>query len=210
MELLLQPIDIYCERLAHGFWEEPLNALSNISFIIAAILLYRLQKQNLLLIGLLALVGIGSFSFHTYANTLGLIADIGGIMIFVHTYLYFALRRLLGWGKTKSIIGIAGFFTLLVLAAKIPATYNFNGSAAYFPCLLLIGWIWLKIRHTHKHTKYLIYAGCIFAMSLFFRSIDIVLCDIIPTGTHMYWHLLNGAVLYYLMKALIQSGKPTN
>ena len=30
-------IDIYCERTAPGFWDEPLNAVSNAAFLIAAI-----------------------------------------------------------------------------------------------------------------------------------------------------------------------------
>ena len=30
------PIDIYCERTAPGFWDEPFNALTNAAFLIAA------------------------------------------------------------------------------------------------------------------------------------------------------------------------------
>ena len=31
-----QPVDLYCERLDPSFWAEPLNAFTNLSFLIAA------------------------------------------------------------------------------------------------------------------------------------------------------------------------------
>ena len=63
-------IDEYCERLAPGLWGEPLNALSNIGFFIAAWLIWRtlagrqrvgdLRALDILLF----LVGLGSLAFH--------------------------------------------------------------------------------------------------------------------------------------------------
>ena len=35
-EMWSTPIDLYCERVTVSFWAEPLNALSNIAFLIAA------------------------------------------------------------------------------------------------------------------------------------------------------------------------------
>ena len=35
-------IDIYCERIEPGLWAEPLNAITNLAFIIAAFLLIRM------------------------------------------------------------------------------------------------------------------------------------------------------------------------
>ena len=34
-------IDGYCERLGPGFWAEPLNALTNLAFLIAALVMWR-------------------------------------------------------------------------------------------------------------------------------------------------------------------------
>jgi hypothetical protein len=31
------PIDLYCERVSPSFWAEPVNAVSNLAFLIAAI-----------------------------------------------------------------------------------------------------------------------------------------------------------------------------
>ena len=73
------PIDLYCERVTPAFWAEPLNALSNIAFLIAAYAAFdlwrRLGKNDpviLALIMVVAVVGVGSFAFHTLA-TLSLI-----------------------------------------------------------------------------------------------------------------------------------------
>jgi hypothetical protein len=30
------PVDLYCERTDPSFWAEPINALSNLSFLLAA------------------------------------------------------------------------------------------------------------------------------------------------------------------------------
>ena len=42
-------IDIYCERIGAEFWAEPLNAISNLGFIVSAallILFLKRQKHN--------------------------------------------------------------------------------------------------------------------------------------------------------------------
>ncbi|MFT2588559.1 hypothetical protein ACMWPQ_29155, partial [Escherichia coli] len=39
---LLAPVDLYCERLSTAFWAEPVNALSNLAFLLAAYFLWRL------------------------------------------------------------------------------------------------------------------------------------------------------------------------
>src|SRR5215472_14839153 len=41
-----QPVDIYCERTTAAWNAEPLNAISNFAFFIAAWAVWRLQKQR--------------------------------------------------------------------------------------------------------------------------------------------------------------------
>ena len=70
----LEPIDNYCERLDPSFWAEPLNALSNASFIVAGMLLLQWRRLPMRSLPALALIltvlviGVGSFLFHTFAN----------------------------------------------------------------------------------------------------------------------------------------------
>jgi hypothetical protein len=202
---LLDPIDNYCERLSAGLMAEPLNAASNISFFIAAFLLYRnYKKQGLrdlpvsILILMVFTVGIGSSLFHTFANNLTMLADIIPIMAFVLTYLYFALTRLLGFSTSKARMAL--ILILLASAATdfVPPELRFNGSVQYFPCLaalLLVAW---------KSSEKLLYAAsAIFFCSLTFRSIDMYICNEFSEGTHFVWHLLNGVLLFILVKVLI-------
>ena len=87
--MLLTPIDNYCERTGVDLFSEPTNAVSNLSFFIAAWLLLRLYRSGgrhnpeaLILISLVALVGAGSTLFHTFANQLAMLGDIIPIAMF--------------------------------------------------------------------------------------------------------------------------------
>ena len=67
-------IDGYCERVAQGFWGEPLNAVTNLAFIIAAVISWRsIRGHNMpylyVLSIILFLIGVGSFLFHTFATS---------------------------------------------------------------------------------------------------------------------------------------------
>ena len=39
-------IDIYCERVDGAFWSEPLNAVSNAFFLVAAFMAWRLMRKE--------------------------------------------------------------------------------------------------------------------------------------------------------------------
>lgn len=110
------PVDLYCERVDASFWSEPLNAASNASFIIAAILVWGSARRILperdrdaqLLTALLVTVGFGSALFHTLANEWSRWADIVPIAATLLWFLWVYLRRAArlsivgaaaGWGK---------------------------------------------------------------------------------------------------------------
>ena len=38
-------IDLYCERFGPGIWAEPINALTNLAFLVAAFAAWRLADQ---------------------------------------------------------------------------------------------------------------------------------------------------------------------
>lgn len=68
----------YCERTGPGLWAEPLNAVSNLAFVVAAVVVLRRLRRIaapaapvsvvVLLVGLLPVIGVGSFIFHTVAG----------------------------------------------------------------------------------------------------------------------------------------------
>ena len=42
---MFETIDNYCERIGDGFWAEPLNAITNLAFILAAFFSWRLMAR---------------------------------------------------------------------------------------------------------------------------------------------------------------------
>ena len=102
----MQPdtLDLYCERTAPGLWNEPLNALTNLAFLLAGLLLVvalrragpavRRDPAILALVALLFLIGLGSGLFHTFATRWAVLADVIPIALFILLYMYLALRRL--------------------------------------------------------------------------------------------------------------------
>lgn len=88
-------IDIYCERMDGSFWAEPLNAVSNAFFILAAFWAWRLARQQgvsdlriMALVIILTAIGVGSFLFHTLATGWAQMADVIPILIFQIVFIY--------------------------------------------------------------------------------------------------------------------------
>ena len=201
-------IDLYCERLVPGFWAEPVNALTNLSFLIAAFSAWRLAAARRVLSGetwslilLIAAIGIGSFLFHTFATGWARIADVVPILLFQIAFLWLYGARVIGWGIPGRLLSVALLLVGVAVGARYPEP--FNGSllyAAAFTMLLVLGGRhWVKMS---RERGILLVATAILALSLLFRSLDQSLCDTVPIGSHFLWHLLNGLVLYLLFRGL--------
>ena len=90
----------YCERGDPGFWAEPVNALTNAAFPIAAGLAARRARGDgavLALAAVTVVVGIGSFLFHTLANRWSMLADVIPIAVFIYGYFALAMARFFGF-----------------------------------------------------------------------------------------------------------------
>ena len=117
MEGLFATVDAYCERLGPEFWAEPLNAVSNAAFLIAAGVAWILARRSgrdgdwavrALVINLFA-IGIGSFLFHTFAQRWSGAADVLPIMLFILLYLYLAVVRYIGLPVWAGLLKAAMF-----------------------------------------------------------------------------------------------------
>jgi hypothetical protein len=105
-------VDNYCERLGPGFWGEPINAFTNLAFIIVAILVVPRIKQDpgaALLTFIIFLIGVGSGLFHTFATQWAALADSLSILLFILFYLYFATQRVLGRDKAVALLSVLLF-----------------------------------------------------------------------------------------------------
>lgn len=211
-----EQIDGYCERLGPGLWAEPANALTNLAFLAAAAAGYALWKRRgggdgwtLALVIVVAVVGVGSGLFHTVATRWAALADVIPIAVFIHLYVYLAMRRLVGLGV------LAALAVTVVFAVGSPFFGRalaglMGGSAGYAPALaMLIGTSAVLVARGRPGGRDLLAAAALFAVSLGFRIADAPLCGYLPIGTHLVWHLLNAALLYVLVRAMIAAGRPT-
>jgi hypothetical protein len=208
-------IDLYCERLGPAFWAEPVNALSNIAFLLAAGAAFGLWRRNgigdfaiLALIVIVAIVGLGSFAFHTLATRGAMLLDVVPIGIFIYGYFLFAVRRFLAlsWPLALTLlVGFAGLST--ALASWVPRSV-LNGSSGYFPALaalVAIGWL----TRANAAGRAMLLAGAVFVASLAFRIIDLDVCGSLTIGTHFLWHILNAVVLYLVLRGAIAEKSET-
>lgn len=209
----------YCERgMDPSFWAEPLNAVTNGGFILAALAgaamlmnqqPYRRSLWHVFFILNFIVIGVGSFLFHTVPNVNTALADTGPIGIFMLSYLVYAMRRLAGASWFITAAGIAAFIGAMVMAFNVQCWDGrmgfqlenvppgaqarcFNGSLGYGPAfaamLLIGGWLGLK---GHKSAPMIFAAAAVFALSLTLRSLDQRLCgDWIVLGHRMGTHFL--------------------
>lgn len=230
----------YCERgLDPSFWAEPINAVSNGAFLVAAALAARAFRRDApesdlvsgsertaiwLLIVMVAVIGVGSFLFHTFATRWALIADVAPITAFMIAYLAYVLRMLLQLGWMAIAVALVTFLYVGSVASSLtcqgPPDASgaasvepcLNGSLGYAPALVtlfLVGGI--LVRRGSPSGRKLLAAGGVFALSALLRTIDRHACDLVhlggqPRGTHAFWHLLNALTLYLLLSAAI--GRP--
>ncbi|KMO38284.1 hypothetical protein VP06_06360 [Methylobacterium aquaticum] len=213
-----EPVRDYCERAGPGLLAEPLNAVSNAAFVVAAILLLRRGRSPdpvadgyAVLIGV---IGLGSALFHTLAVQWAMLADVIPIALFIHAYVFLALRRFLGLSLA---VALAGTLAFAVAAALFEPALSFlagqplgpasNGSIGYAPASLALFGVgtaaWLR---GSRAGAALIGIGVLFLVSLTARTLDATLCPLVPFGTHWLWHLLNAGVLYALVQAARRAG----
>lgn len=203
---MFEHIDLYCERTGPEFWSEPINALTNLAFILAAATAVWLWRRDhaddrpaLLLIAIICAIGTGSFLFHTYATLWAMLADVIPITIFIYVYFFLAMRRMVGLGVAGALgVTVAFFAASYVFGAVTPRGFLY-GSGSYLPAWAAIVAVGLMLhRRGHPAAPGLLAAGVVLAVSLTFRTLDQPLCDAIPIGTHFLWHTLNGVVLLML------------
>ncbi|WP_309664366.1 ceramidase domain-containing protein [Tabrizicola sp.] len=198
--MLLQPMDAYCERTSAAYWAEPVNALTNLAFVLVALLMWRRSAGLPVARGLsmvLGIIGVGSFLFHTHANRATAILDVAPILGFILIYVFAATRDFLGlraWWPWAAVIAFFPYaaLTVPVFASLLPI----GSSAGYAPIPVLILAYALALRHRAPATaKGMALGAVILVVSLIFRTLDGPLCPIWPLGTHFMWHLLNAVML---------------
>lgn len=207
---LTDQLNNYCERLGPEFWSEPINAVTNATFLIAAAFAYLIWRRStpsdypvLVMIGIVFATGVGSFLFHTFATRWALLADVIPIALFIHVYLFFALKGFLEMRWWLALLIVAGFFGVTPFIGQLAAPFV-GSSAGYVPALLAIFVVGgFFCRKDARLGAQVLLTGLIFALSLTFRTLDEPLCTQLAFGTHFLWHMLNAVVLFALLRVLI-------
>ncbi len=198
--IMFDHIDSYCERLAPGFWGEPLNAITNLSFLVAAFLIARsaarsgtLTRPGLLVpLLFLAATGIGSFLFHTFANGWSAIADTAALTLCLLATFFAGARRWLG---ASVLIALVWTASIIVVGVVIGAILTIPGALYLGPLTVGFAMVWALRKRGHAAAPWVTAAVLVFIPSFLARSLDMPLCGELPFGTHFIWHILNGIVL---------------
>ncbi|WP_281018211.1 MULTISPECIES: hypothetical protein [unclassified Minwuia] len=197
---MFEYIDGYCERIAPGLLGEPLNAITNLAFMFAALWLWRIARRHhrdrswmlRTLVFLLFATGVCSLIFHSFANVIGVILDTLALTLCLLAAFLFSARVWLhqGWW-TAALWPVGMIVAALVLGGIVPV----DGAAYLGPFVtgaLLAG---ILILRGHPAGKDVAIGVACFVPSFFFRSIDAPVCEAFPDGTHFLWHILNACVL---------------
>ncbi len=208
-----------CEK-PWGLISEPIDTVSNIAIFISAYFIFKLLKENKLgrnlkfrVFAVLVLsLGIGSTIYHAFHSPYTAIADLLPIYIFVFYSLYLFLSLIT---KNKMLqYGIPGLLFILQVAFRagslplfvmnMPTFHIFN----VFFILALSLWGYKKIGNAIIGIFPILIA---YAIGIFIRSFDLVICSVNGIGTHFLWHICVAFAIYYTARFLINlSNKKLN
>jgi hypothetical protein len=208
-------VNNYCERVDASYWSEPVNAISNAAFLIAAAICWRMigARRDVgarLLTLVLAAIGIGSYLFHTHAQIWALMADVVPIQLFILIYVYYATVRFFDAPRWAGAAAVALFipYAALVGSAVEAVAGPLNGSVGYTPVPILIAAYAVALRRRAPETaRGLAIGAAILVVSLAFRTVDEAVCPAFPLGTHFLWHVLNGVMLGWMIVVLLRHGE---
>ena len=195
-------IDAYCERTDASLWSEPVNAATNLAFIVAAGVMWRRSfGAGRVLAVILFLIGIGSGLFHTFATAWAATADTVPIIAFAIGYIYLANRDFHGWPVWASALGAVAYIPFTAALIPVFAAIPFIGiSSFYWPLPLLIFAYAIWLRAHPGLARNLAIGATLLCVSLTFRSLDELTCRHTHFGTHFMWHILNAIMLAWMIE----------
>jgi hypothetical protein len=198
-------MDFYCERTNQQIFNEPVNAISNIFFIIVSLSLIKILRKNqsnkiyYIQPILIFFIGIGSFLFHLNPNIITLYSDVIPIFLFSLSFIFFFNRDVININYlNNALLFLLFFFLFLFITPKL--NYEIlNGSEFYFAnyFFLTMYTIWLYLKKS-DFFQLLLLGFIFFNLSILLRSLDNHICEYFSIGTHFLWHFLNA----YLLKIL--------
>lgn len=200
-----EAVDGYCERIDASFWSEPLNAITNIFFLVAAVWVLRREGLNStarILALILGMIGVASFLFHSFAQAWAGALDVLFILFFTLLYLFAASKDFMGAPRSIALVITLGYFPFSIVVDWLTLPLTFLGSTRiYMPMLILIILFSLLLyKRLPIVSRGLAVGAFILIISMLARILDVPLCQKIPLGTHFVWHVLNAVMLAWMIE----------
>ena len=174
----------YCERTSITIFDEPVNTVSNLAFILCGLyLIFKKKKKSSIFPYLIIFIGIGSFLYHLKPTPLFATLDVLAIVLFIFFYNYYLNKKVFLNSIIHSIFSsilliLVSFYFGKLLMDTILATSSFY-------VILLIYMICMLIFLNKKPKKsYFTGAIILFFISIFFRSLDQYTCKYLSFGSH--------------------------
>jgi len=203
-------LPLYCETALnpHGhFPDEPINALTNffpfLTGLLAMWYLWRHGDRHWLpwtMAILTAVTGLGSVAWHAHRTPFTLFIDaMPGVLYFcilVAVWMIYISNR---WIAVAGGVALAAFVFLVPLSIKqqmqIPMLIFFGALAGGMLYLT-----WQRQRPAFGFALPMVLCGLAAAGM---RTLDLHVCDVIPFGTHFFWHLFLGTAAYLGVRMVV-------
>lgn len=203
--------DAYCERTDLTLWSEPVNAVTNLAFMLAAVIMWRRTggvPGAKVLCAILFVIGIGSGLFHTFATGWAATMDNLPILAYILTYIYVVHRGILELPPIWAALAVVAFipFAAIVVFALRQVPF-FQISTFYWSVpILLVAYAWWLRETMPAVARGFVIGAVILSLSITLRSLDELLCNVWPLGTHFGWHILNAIMLAYMIHVYVRHG----
>jgi len=199
----------YCERTSLEAFAEPVNAISNIAFILCGIIIFFRKGMKLNPLPYLVIfIGLSSFLFHYIPSNFFSTLDVFSILLFVIIYNIMLTKNILNYSFLYSFLSSLILILISFLIGILLHKTVIGSSSFYVGLVLYMVYIFFFLKKV-SNVRYFFIATFLFIISLVFRTIDIYICNYIFFGTHFIWHILNSLVIYYLIMYMILTNRPS-
>ncbi len=203
-----EPDQLNCERLDPSFWAEPANALTNLAFVLAGLIILTRKQQPAHVLGaLIILIGLSSFLFHTFSDRITGTLDVLSIGIYLVAYAWLWPKWVTRTGYRMQALSVVALLLAIVVAVWLvwalkPIWPDLPPGAYLGAWVYVLGLAILNATRQKRASRWLWATAGLFLVALTTRQLDMLLCESLG-GLHWLWHILNAMVLYASAKALL-------